>query len=115
MEKPGTAREIVESLETRFKPEKAEGYEGIFHLQLSGDNGGEFTISIKDQTCKVSEGLEGEPACIIRAKDKVYADVELGNTNPQMAVLMGKIKISDIGAMLDFIGMFERLDGGSEQ
>lgn len=110
MENPSTAKEIVLSLKERFLPEKAENYDAIFHLDISGDNGGQFSVIIKDQTCEVKEGFEGDPACFVKAKDKVYEDVELGRTNAQMALLMGKLKISDIGAMLDFIGLFNRLD-----
>ncbi len=37
--------------------------------------------------------MKGEAKCIVRAKASDYEDVELGRTNPQMAVMMGKIKI----------------------
>jgi len=109
MSKPSSAKEIVSSLKERFRPEKAEpGYEGIFHLVLSGERGGEFTVSIEDGTISVTEGLEGEASCEVKATDEVYEDVEWGRTNAQTAFLFGKIKVSDIGAMLDFIGMFHR-------
>jgi putative sterol carrier protein len=46
---------------------------------------------------------------VVKASDQNYEDVELGRTNAQMAVMMGKIKISDIGVMMKFINYFERL------
>ncbi len=97
------------SLKERFRADKAEpGYASVFHLDISGDNGGKFTVSIHDEAIEVQEGLVGEPNCVVQAKDEVYEDVEWGRTNAQMAFMFGKIKVSDIGEMLDFIGLFQR-------
>jgi putative sterol carrier protein len=105
-----TAKEIILSLESRFKPEKVEAdLDIVFHFQLSGDAGGDFTVTIKDKTCRVEEGLVGEAKCTVKAKDNVYAEVELGKTNAQMAFMMGKIKVDNLNAMLKFVDCFERL------
>jgi len=105
-----TAKEIILSLESRFLPEKVdEDLNIVFHFELSGDDGGEFTVTIADKTCCVVEGLEGEAKCTVKAKGKVYADVELGKTNAQMAFMMGKIKVNNLNAMLKFVECFERL------
>lgn len=110
MSNPSTAREIILSLEDRFLPEKVdEDLNILFHFDISGPDGGQFSVHIEDDTCKVSEGLHGEPKCVITCTDKVYADVELGRTNAQMAFMMGKIKISNIMAMMKFIECFKRL------
>ncbi|MFN3939258.1 MAG: SCP2 sterol-binding domain-containing protein [Chitinophagales bacterium] len=111
MEKPNTAREIVLSLKERFRADKAEqGYETIFHLDISGERGGKFTVQICDGVIEVKEGLAGEPNCVVQTKDNVYEDVEWNRTNPQMAFMLGKIKVSDIGEMLDFAGLFHRCE-----
>ncbi len=111
MRKPETAREIVMSLKERFRPEKAEpGYEGIFHLNISGERGGKYTVSIANGDLTVDEGNNGPASCVVEAKDDVYEDVEWGRTNAQMAVMFGKIKVSDIGEMLDFIPLFHRCE-----
>lgn len=109
MSKPETAREILFSLPERLKKDKAEGMESLFHFVLEGDNGGEFTVQLKDGDVKVEEGLQGDPACVVKSKASTYEDVELGRTNAQMAVMMGKIKISNLGEMMKFIGLFRRI------
>ena len=74
-----TAREIIFSLEDRFKPEEVDDDLSIlFHFDISGDNGGQFSVKIEDETCNVSEGLSGEPKCLISCAEDVYADIELG-------------------------------------
>lgn len=110
MSAPSTAREILQSLPTRLKAHKlASGYETNIHFNISGDNGGEFTVHIADGVCTVADGLNGTPKCVITTKDSVYEGVELGKENPQMAVMMGKIKLTNIAEMMTFSGLFERL------
>ncbi len=111
MQKPDTARDIVLSLKERFRPEKAEpGYETVFHLDISGDRGGQFTVRIADGSINIEEGLHGEAKCTVSTKDETYEDTEWGRTNAQMAVMFGKIKVSDLGEILDFVPLFHRLE-----
>jgi len=107
--KPEKASEIIKSLPQRFRPEKASGVNTRFHFEIEGETGGHFTAIVIDGLCTVEEGLNGEAKCIVRAKATDYEDVELGRTNPQMAVMMGKIKISNLGEMMGFMTYFRRL------
>jgi acyl-CoA dehydrogenase len=106
---PETARDIIKSLPERFKADKAEGLDSTFHFDVSGPNGGQFTVSVKNGACTVVDGFQGTPTCVVTTSDQVYEDTELGRTNPQMAVMMGKIKISNLGEMMKFVGLFRRL------
>lgn len=109
MSNPQTARDIVLALPERFKAEAAGGENGIFHFIIEGDNGGEFAVKVEDGGCTVSEGLDGDPDCVIRSEASDFEDAELGRVNKQMAVMMGKIRISNLGAMMKFMTMFEDL------
>ncbi|MCB0508039.1 MAG: SCP2 sterol-binding domain-containing protein [Chitinophagales bacterium] len=105
-----TAREIVLALPSRLKADEAEGKNGTFHFQLEGENGGDFTVKVADGVCTVEEGLNGEADCVISALASDFEDAEEGRVNKQMAVMMGKIRISNLGAMLKFMGMFSDLE-----
>lgn len=110
MATPQTAREIVLSLPSRLKTHKlAPGYESLVQLDISGGNGGQFTVHIKDEACTVTEGLIGEPTCKVTTSDSTYEGVELGKENAQMAVMFGKIKITNLAEMMTFTGLFHRL------
>lgn len=109
MSAPTTAKEILLSLPSRLKADKVAGVDTVFHFNVAGPNGGDFTVAIKDGACTVNEGLQGEAKCVVTTQDSVYEDVELGRTNPQMAVMMGKIKITNIGEMMKFAGFFNRI------
>lgn len=102
-----TAKEIVLALPSRFK---GGDDNGLFHFKLEGETGGEFTVTVGNGTCTSVEGLEGEPDCVISAAATDFEDAELGRVNKQMAVMMGKIRISNLGAMMKFLTMFNDLE-----
>ena len=103
------ASEIIKSLPQRLKADKVAGVSTVFHFDIEGETGGQFTAKLDNGVCTVEDGLNGEAKCIVRAKATDYEDVELGRTNPQMAVMMGKIKISNLGEMMGFVNYFTRL------
>lgn len=111
MDIPQTAKEIVFSSPLRFRKEKAEEeeYSSVVHLQLTGDDGGDFTVAIENGEVSVTEGLTGFPGCVATMKASLYVDMEWDRTSPQMAFMMGKIKVSNLQEMIKFIGMFRNM------
>lgn len=104
-----TAAAIVRSLPQRFLADKAGDTQAVVHLDLAGDGGGQFTVTIGKGACRVDEGLHGQASCVVKAKAGVYRDIELGKTNPQTAFMLGKIKVSNIPEMLKFTKLFRAL------
>lgn len=111
MQTPTTAKEIILSLPYRFRKEKCQdaGYNTLIHFDIEGDNGGKFTVTIQDATIEVKEGLNGTPKCTVKAKESVYSDIEWGKQNPQMAFMMGKVKVDNPMELMTFSGMFRTL------
>lgn len=108
-QKPAIASEIVKSLPDRFRPEKAADYNTTVHYDISGTNGGKFTVLIEKGTIVIKEGLEGSAKCTINVADNIYEDLELGKLNPQTAFMQGSITVSDLGEMMNFTKVFKRL------
>lgn len=106
---PETVAELFHTLPHRFRADKAGETSLLFHFVISGKESGRFTVQIENGTCEVREALHGEPDCIVQTKDKTYKDIELGRANPQVALMMGKVKVSDLGAMMQFAGLFRPL------
>ena len=103
-----SAADIVRSLDMRFKADKAKGYAAVIHYDISGGRGGQFTVSIQDQSCTVQEGLSGDTDCLITVADQVYEQLELGKLNPQTAFMLGDIQVSDLPEMMKFMKYFKR-------
>ncbi len=106
---PTTAAEILKSLPERFLGEKAGDWETVFHFDLSGPEGGQFTVTIKGGACTVGPGLRGNPECVVKTSDRIYRDIELGKANAEVAFMTGKIKVSDLVEMMKFVKAFRRL------
>ncbi|HNL84567.1 MAG TPA: acyl-CoA dehydrogenase family protein [Chitinophagales bacterium] len=106
---PLTAKEIIHSIPLRIKHDKAAAYSTVFHFDISGENGGQFTVKIENGNAVVSDDFEGTPDCVVTASDTVYADIELGKLDPTMAFMGGQIKVSNIGAMMQFSKYFHRI------
>jgi putative sterol carrier protein len=104
-----TAYELVHSLPKRVKAEKARqgGHEARVHFIFSGDGAAELTVVLENGICTVTDGLVGEADCVVRAKAKDYADLELGRIDPTRAFLFGKIKVSRPAMMMTFINLFK--------
>lgn len=101
-----TAREFILNLPGRVRPEAIEGHETVFHFDIDGPDGGKFTVFIKDGACHAEEGLVGEPRCSVQAQADNFMDVVTKKTNAMMAILMGKVKITNQGEMLKYAKIF---------
>lgn len=105
-----TAEEIFSTLPARFKSDKAKEVEIVVHFDLSRDKADNYqcTVNINNGSLKIEEGLQGDANCTVRAKEKTYVDLTLGKGNPQMTVLMGKVKVSSLPVLMQFIPLFSR-------
>ena len=104
-----TAREIINTLPARLRTDKVGAYTAIIHYDIAGEQGGKFTINIQAGKCLVTDGLHGEPKCLISLTDTLYADIELGRVNPQTAFMSGQIVVSDLSEMMNFSKCFKKM------
>lgn len=103
-----TAREFINGLPTKVDPAAIDGKNTTFHFDLTGDDGGEVTLLVKDGKMEVLDGFHGEASCKVKASSKNFMKVINKEMNPMMALMMGKVKVSNQGELLKFakiIGM----------
>ncbi len=96
----------MRSLPDRIRPDKAEGWQGVFHYRIKGAEKPEWTVFIDGSNCRVAEGLTGTPTCTVDMKEATYIGIETGTVNPQAAYMMGKVKVSRLAEMMQFIKTF---------
>jgi putative sterol carrier protein len=100
-----TAQEFLESLPAKVNPDALNGVETTFHFNLDG-GGLQKTVDVKDGKIHLSDGLNGDPKCVVSAKSETLMKLVKGEENPMMAVMMGKVKISNTGEMLKYAKLF---------
>jgi putative sterol carrier protein len=101
-----TTKELLYGLPAKVSPSALEGLETVFHFDIEGERGGQYTISVANGNIKVENGLIGEPKCVVRASDDNFVNLVTGELNPMMAILTGKVKISNQGEMLKYARIF---------
>lgn len=100
------AKAFITSLPNQVKPEWLKGIETLFHFDIDGDTGGQFTVEVKGDKMEVKEGLHGDAKCSISAKEKNFIKLLKGDLNPMMAVFTGKLKVSNPGEIMKYAKLF---------
>lgn len=94
-----TLEEYFDSLTQKVKPEDLEGIDTQINFDLKGRN---MYVTVKDGKIETGEGLVEGAEVNITVKEEDLLSIIGGQTNPMMAMMMGKLKISNPGAMLKY-------------
>ncbi len=86
--------DLMSRMPRAFKPENAEGVNTVLQYHLTGDEGGDWIVTIKDGQCQVVEGVAENPNMTLTADAQDYKDVIVGKTNAMQAFMMGKLKLA---------------------
>ncbi|NBC03872.1 MAG: hydrogenase expression protein HypA [Bacteroidetes bacterium] len=100
------AIEYIKGLQNKVDPSVTEGLETRFHFVLSGENGGDLTVVVDDGDIEVSDGLHGDPKCVVKSKASTFEKLLKKELNPMMAVMTGKVKISNQSELLKYAKVF---------
>jgi putative sterol carrier protein len=97
-----TPKEFFEkTLPARFKPEKAAGINVITQLNVTGPEGGNWTVILKDQKIQVTEGTHAAPTLTLKMNENDFMDMVNGKLSPEKAFFTGKVHFrGDIGVAL---------------
>lgn len=88
-----TPEEFFEKvLPNRFNPSKAKGIDAIVRINITGPNGGDWIVTIKDQKLEVKEGTHPSPTIVINMAETDYMDMVNGKLSGEKAFLTGKLQ-----------------------
>ena len=83
--------------------EKAGDMNAAVAFDLSGENGGQWTVKIADGACAVEDGIADGADATISMDGSDYVDMMTGKLNPMMAFMGGKVKVSgDLNTVMKF-------------
>ena len=97
-------KEFLFSLPAKVKPELLEGQNSLFHFDIA--DGGQFTLTLTDGKLEVAEGFSGEPTCKVTTSADSFSKLLKGELNPMMAMMTGKLKISNVSEMMKYAKVF---------
>jgi putative sterol carrier protein len=88
-----TPKEFFEkTLPQRFKPSKAADVDVIVQVTITGPNGGDWTVIIKDQKIDAKEGVHPTPNLALKMTEKDYLDLVNGKISAEKAFFTGKVQ-----------------------
>jgi putative sterol carrier protein len=87
-----TPKEFFEKiLPTKFKPDKAEGFDAVAQINLVGANGGNWIITIK---IDAKEGVAANPDITLKMADTDFVALVNGKLNAVTAFMTGKLEFN---------------------
>ncbi|MCA1827080.1 MAG: SCP2 sterol-binding domain-containing protein [Myxococcales bacterium] len=80
------------------KPETSKAVNAVYEFNITGDNGGVWTVDLTREPGTVTAGSTGTAKCTVTASSADFMNIVSGKMNPQMAFMSGKLKIKgDMG------------------
>lgn len=80
----------------------------MIQYHLTGEEGGDYIVTIKDDTCKVEEGVTEDPTMTLTADGEYFADVLLGKKDGMKGFMQGKLKLAgDLNLAMKLTNFFE--------
>ena len=97
-----TPKEFFDAvLPSRFKPDNAKGIDITAQVNLTGPNGGDWTVIIREQKIDIRNGNHPSPKLTIEMTDADFVDLVNDKLSAQKAFFTGKIKFKgDIATAL---------------
>jgi alkylation response protein AidB-like acyl-CoA dehydrogenase/putative sterol carrier protein len=106
---PTNVVELFETLPIRFRADRAAGWNARFHFRFKDVARSDWTVVVEDGFCRTCEGHEGTADCVVTTTEKTYLAIESGQQSAETAFLLGKVKVSNVGAMTRFGKLFRKL------
>lgn len=97
-------KQFLFDLPKKANADALEGLSTVFHFDITGS--GQFTVKLEAGKLDVTEGFSGEPSCKVTTSAESFSKLISGDLNPMMAMMTGKLKISNPGEMLKYAKMF---------
>src|SRR6056297_296949 len=86
-------KDVFDKMPDAFQPEAAKGVDVVFQYAISGSDGGDWTVTVKDGACEVAAGKAEKPTCTLKMADTDFLDMISGKLDPMKAFTSGKLKI----------------------
>jgi putative sterol carrier protein len=88
-----TAKEALEAMSRSASAEKLEGLDATILFDLSGEDGGQWTVSIRDGQVSFEDGGPESPTLTVEAVAEDLKALVKGELNPMAAFMQGRLKV----------------------
>jgi len=94
-------------LPSKLDAEAAEDLDAVYQFDLSGAQGGQYVLTIREGACQVKEGRHEDPHVTLSMAGEDCVKVLKGELSGPVAAMSGRIRISgDLGLALQLKALF---------
>jgi putative sterol carrier protein len=105
--KPTTVKEFFQLLPDQLDSDAAEDLDAVYQFDLSGAQGGQYILTIREGACQIAEGRHADPHVVLSMAGEDCLKVLTGQLSGPAAAMSGRIKISgDIGLAMQLKALF---------
>jgi putative sterol carrier protein len=87
-------KEVFEKMPEVFNRSAAQGLNAVFQFEITGDEGGNWAIVIKDGICGLKEGNHESPNVTLTMSGETWLGIVNKETNGMQAFMSGQLKAS---------------------
>ncbi len=107
---PKTVRAFFDTLPGKLDPEAAEGLDVVYQFDLSGTDGGQYQLQIRNGACQITEGTHPDPNVTLAMSGEDCLRVLNGQVSGTMIAMTGRLRISgEMGLALQLASLFPSL------
>lgn len=91
-----------------FLPDNAAGLNAVFQLDIAGDGGGQWNLTVADKTLAVNQGAAANPSMTLKMDAVDYLALMNGEVNAMQLFMAGKVKVGgDMSLAMKMQSMFK--------
>jgi putative sterol carrier protein len=104
---PTTVKEFFQLLPDQLDSDAAEDLDAVYQFDLSGAQGGQYILTIREGACQIAEGLHAAPHVVLSMAGEDCIKILKGQLSGTSVAMSGRLKISgDIGLAMQLRALF---------
>jgi len=89
-----SAKEVFDKVPEVFNADAAKGLDAVFQFDITGEGGGQWNVTVKNDACEVQEGTHASPTVTLNMSDETWLAMVNGELNGMQAFMAGKLQLT---------------------
>jgi putative sterol carrier protein len=89
-----SAKEVFDKVPEVFNASAAKGLDAVFQFDITGEGGGQWNVTVKNDACEVQEGTHASPTVALTMSAETWLAMVNGELNGMQAFMAGKLQLT---------------------
>ena len=85
-------QEVFNKMPEVFNADAAQGLNAVFQFEITGDDGGNWSVVIKDGACEIVDGTHDDPSVTLTMSAETWLGMVNKEINGMQAFMGGQLK-----------------------